>query len=160
MRKLFHPLLRCSPTKMCPEKCSLLKVEHAERSKGLFSLYLVLENRLLGETLSSLVLMRDSPSMNVFYALVRHDGLWIHYEITVHTRFVFPIPINPFSPCKMIVCVKRWRAHHFPGLCFPVNYFINEIYNLFPCNIASSKQAGSWENTRVVLADAYSCSPN
>ena len=32
---------------------------------------------------------------------------------------------------------------------FPATYFINEIYNLFPCNKTSSKQLGSQENTRV-----------
>ena len=38
-------------------------------------------------------------------------------------------------------------------LFFPANYFINKIYSLFPCNIASSKHAGSWGNTRVALGN-------
>ena len=45
--------------------------------------------------------------------------------------------------------------HHFdPRLLFsPANYLISEIYNLFPCNIASSKHLGSWENTSVALGN-------
>ena len=29
-----------------------------------------------------------------------------------------------------------------PAFAFLANYFIDEIYNLFPCNVASSKHAG------------------
>ena len=51
--------------------------------------------------------------------------------------------------------IKRWRVRHFPAASFsPANYFISERYNLFPCNIASSKHAGSRENTLL----RYSCS--
>ena len=41
-----------------------------------------------------------------------------------------------------------------PAFVFLVNDFINDIYNWFPCNIASSKHSESWENTRVVLGNA------
>ena len=44
---------------------------------------------------------------------------------------------------------KRWRVHHFPGFCFPPRIIYKGKYNLFPCKIASSKHAGSWNNTRV-----------
>ena len=33
----------------------------------------------------------------------------------------------------------------------PVHYFINEIYDFFPCNIASPKHLLSWEHTWVAL---------
>ena len=38
-----------------------------------------------------------------------------------------------------------------PAFVLLANYFISEIYNLFPCNIASAKHLGSWENTRRTL---------
>ena len=44
-------------------------------------------------------------------------------------------------PCCADVCIAS------QAFAFPVNYFINEIYNLFPCKIALSRQAGSSENT-------------
>ena len=56
-----------------------------------------------------------------------------------------------------------------PASVSPANYFINEIYNLFPCNIASSNHLGIRENTRVALGNhsasprasqRYSCSHN
>ena len=56
-----------------------------------------------------------------------------------------------------------------PALVFPANYFINKIYSLLPCNIASSKHLESWENTWVALGNPSAaprvsqhdlCSPN
>ena len=38
------------------------------------------------------------------------------------------------------------------------HFFINEIYNLFPCNIASSEHLGSWENIREPLGN-HSAAP-
>ena len=50
------------------------------------------------------------------------------------------------------MCIKKAREV-FPGFLFHANYFINKKCNLFPCNIASPKQAGSWENTRVAFRE-------
>ena len=41
-------------------------------------------------------------------------------------------------------------THHLPGFSFPPANYFNEIFNAFPCDTASSKHLGSWENTSSV----------
>ena len=50
--------------------------------------------------------------------------------------------------------IKHWGVHITSPAFFSRELFINEIHNLFPCNMASSKHLGSWENTRVAFAVA------